>query len=72
MNEEVKEELKEKTEKTEKTEQIKELAEKYIAASRRDDLHSCLREEDVCLGCDLMRRGLEMLAEASDETVYIA
>jgi len=69
MNEEVKEEIKEKTE---KAEQIKELAEKYIAASRRDDLHSCLREEDVCLGCDLMRRGLEMLAEASDETVYIA
>ncbi len=66
MNEEVKEEMRKKTE------QIKELAEKYIAASRRDELHSCLREEDVCLGCELMRRGLEMLAEAGDETVYIA
>ncbi len=66
MNEEVKEEMRKKTE------QIKELAEKYIAASRRDELHSCLREEDVCLGCDMMRRGLEMLAEACDETVYIA
>ncbi|MBX9941684.1 MAG: hypothetical protein K2Y32_20635 [Candidatus Obscuribacterales bacterium] len=69
MNEEVKEEIKEKTE---KAEQIKELAEKYIAASRRDELHRCATEYDVCLGCELMRRGLEMLAEAGDETVYIA
>ena len=55
-----------------KIERKRELAERYIAASRRDELHRCATEYDVCLGCELMRRGLEMLAEAGDETVYIA
>jgi hypothetical protein len=49
-----------------------ERAEKYIEESRRSELHTCVAEDSECLGCDLMRRGLKMLYELGDPTVYRA
>ncbi len=49
-----------------------EMAERLIKNSRRNELHSCETPESECLGCDLMRAGLEILAEAGDKTVYRA
>ncbi len=50
--------------------QKKELAEKYIAQSRRDEFHTCDSPESACDGCEFMRKGLRMLAEIGDPTVY--
>jgi len=50
--------------------QKKELAEKYIAKSRRDEFHTCDSPESACAGCEMMRKGLRMLAEIGDPTVY--
>jgi hypothetical protein len=50
--------------------QKKELAESYIAKSRRDELHTCDSPESSCAGCEMMRKGLRMLAEIGDPTVY--
>ncbi|MDR3614724.1 MAG: hypothetical protein P4L53_14290, partial [Candidatus Obscuribacterales bacterium] len=51
-------------------EQKKELAESYIAKSRRDEFHTCDSPESSCAGCEFMRKGLRMLAEIGDPTVY--
>ncbi len=50
--------------------QKKVLAEKYIAQSRRSELHTCDSPESACDGCEMMNKGLRMLAEIGDPTVY--
>lgn len=51
-------------------EQKRELAEKYIRQSRLAEHHTCDSPESACDGCELMRKGLRMLAETGDPTVY--
>jgi hypothetical protein len=52
-------------------EQKKQLAEKYIKQSRLGEYHTCFDSyESPCDGCEFMRKGLSMLAELEDATVY--
>jgi hypothetical protein len=55
---------------TEAQTQKRQLAEKYIAESRKDELHTCDTPESVCAGCDLMRKGLQILSGLGDPSVY--
>lgn len=50
--------------------EIRERAEQYIAESRFEDLHTCDAPESECVGCDLMRKGLQMLRDLDDPTVH--
>jgi hypothetical protein len=50
--------------------QKKELAEKYIKQSRLGEYHTCHEREEACDGCEFMNKGLRMLAEIGDPTVY--
>jgi hypothetical protein len=50
--------------------QVRERAEKYIAESRNDDMHTCDAPESECVGCDMMRKGLQMLRDLDDPTVH--
>jgi len=51
-------------------EQKRQLAESYIAKSRRDEFHTCESSESNCAGCEMMRKGLGMLKELGDQNIY--
>ncbi len=51
-------------------EQKRQLAESYIAKSRRDEFHTCDSSESNCAGCEMMRKGLRMLKELGDQNIY--
>lgn len=50
--------------------QKKEIAEKYISESRKDELHTCDTPESACVGCDMMRKGLQMLSSLGDPSIH--